>query len=95
VGVEKKWGNFALRGGYYFDETPQPIEDVGPVLADADRNAYTLGIGYGTERWGVDVSDIYIDFKETDTRGTANRDGFFGQYAEAANLFALSLRISF
>ena len=95
VGVEKKWGNLALRGGYYFDETPQPIEDVGPVLADADRNAYTIGIGYGTERWGVDISDIYIDFKETDTRGTANRDGFFGRYAEAANLFALSLRISF
>ena len=95
VGVEKKFGNFALRGGYYIDETPQPLEDVGPILADADRNAYTLGFGYGTERWGVDISDIYIDFKERDTRGTNNHDGFFGRYTEAANLFALSLRISF
>jgi long-chain fatty acid transport protein len=95
AGLEKKWGNFAVRGGYYFDESPQPLEDVGPVLADSDRNAYTLGIGYHTERWGVDVSDIYIDFKERDTRGTDNHDRFFGEYSEAANLLALSFRISF
>ena len=95
VGVEKLWGNFALRAGYYFDETPQPVEDVGPILADADRNAYTIGFGYNTERWGVDVSDIYIAFDETDTSGTANTDQYFGEYSEAANLFAISLRVSF
>jgi len=95
AGVEKAWGAFALRGGYYFDETPQPIEDVGPVIADADRNAYTIGFGYNTERWGVDVSDIYIDFEERDTRGTDNADRYFGTYSEAANLFAISFRVSF
>jgi long-chain fatty acid transport protein len=95
AGLEKTWGNFAVRAGYYFDETPQPIEDVGPVLADADRNAYTIGFGYNTERWGVDISDIYIDFDETDTTGTANADQFFGNYEEAANLFAISFRVSF
>lgn len=95
AGLEKKWGNFAVRGGYYFDESPQPLEDIGPILADADRNVYALGIGYNTERWGVDVADLYIDFKERDTRGTDNTDGFFGEYSEAANLLALSFRISF
>ena len=57
-------GACAVRAGYYFDKTPQPIADVGPILADADRNVYTLGFGYNTDRWGVDVSDVYIKFKE-------------------------------
>jgi long-chain fatty acid transport protein len=95
AGLEKKFGGFAVRAGYYIDESPQPIADVGPILADADRNAYTLGIGYDTERWGVDISDIYIDFEERDTRGEENTDQFFGRYSEAANLIAISLRLSF
>ena len=94
-GLEKRFGNFAVRAGYYFDESPQPLADVGPILADADRNAYTLGFGYETERWGVDVSDIFIDFDERDTRGEENTDRFFGTYKESANLLAISLRLSF
>jgi long-chain fatty acid transport protein len=95
AGLQKKFGAFAVRAGYYRDESPQPLADVGPILADADRNAYTLGIGYDTERWGVDISDIYIDFDELDTRGEVNTDQFFGTYSEAANLIAVSFRLSF
>jgi long-chain fatty acid transport protein len=95
AGLEKKFGSFAVRAGYYFDESPQPLADVGPILADADRNAYTFGIGYDTERWGVDISDIYIDFEPRDTRGQPNTDQFSGRYSEAANLIALNFRLSF
>ena len=95
VGLEKRFGNFAVRAGYYKDESPQPIADVGPILADSDRNAYSLGFGYNTERWGVDISDIYIDFDHRDTRGEVNTDQFFGVYSEAANLIAINLRLSF
>jgi long-chain fatty acid transport protein len=95
AGIEKKFGSLAVRAGYYFDESPQPLADVGPILADADRNAYTFGIGYDTERWGVDISDIYIDFEPRDTRGQPNTDQFSGRYSEAANLIALNFRLSF
>lgn len=95
AGLEKRFGSFAVRAGYYRDESPQPLADVGPILADADRDAYTIGIGYNTERWGVDLSDIYIDFDKRDTRGSVNTDQFFGEYSEKANLIALSLRLSF
>ena len=95
AGLQKKFGSLAVRAGYYFDQSPQPIEDVGPILADADRNAYTLGLGYGTDRWGVDVSDVYIKFKRRDTAGEANNDQFFGRYRETANVFGLNFRLSF
>jgi long-chain fatty acid transport protein len=93
-GLEKKFSNFAVRAGYYRDNTPQPVENAGPILADNDRNAYSLGFGYDTERWGVDVSDLYIKFKKLDTAGRS-QDNFFGQYKESANVFAFSLRLSF
>ncbi len=95
AGLQKKFGSLAVRAGYYFDETPQPIADAGPILADADRNAYTLGIGYGTDRWGVDVSDIYIKFKHRDNRGQESTDQFFGVYEETANVVGLNFRFSF
>ncbi|HEY6066403.1 MAG TPA: outer membrane protein transport protein, partial [Thermoanaerobaculia bacterium] len=94
-GLQKKFGNLAVRAGYYYDKSPQPLADVGPILADADRNAYTLGFGYNTDRWGVDIADIYIKFKHRDTRGQVNTDHFFGRYSEAANLIALNFRLSF
>jgi long-chain fatty acid transport protein len=93
-GIEKKFSNFAVRAGYYRDKTPQPVEDAGPILADNDRDAYSLGFGYGTDRWGVDVSDLYLKFKRLDTAGRSH-DNFFGQYKESANIFAFSLRVSF
>jgi long-chain fatty acid transport protein len=93
-GLEKKFSKFAVRAGYYRDKTPQPVENAGPILADNDRDGYTLGFGYDTERWGVDVSDLYIKFKRLDTAGRS-QDNFFGVYKEAANVFAFSLRLSF
>jgi long-chain fatty acid transport protein len=93
-GIEKKFSNFAVRAGYYRDKTPQPVEDAGPILADNDRDAYSLGFGYGTDRWGVDISDLYLKFKRLDTAGRSH-DNFFGQYKESANIFAFSLRVSF
>ena len=94
AGLEKKFSNFAVRAGYYRDKTPQPVEDAGPILADNDRDAYCLGFGYDTERWGVDISDLYLKFKRLDTAGRSH-DNFFGQYKESANVFAFSLRVSF
>jgi long-chain fatty acid transport protein len=94
VGLEKKWTYWALRVGYYRDNTPQPVADAGPILADNDRDAYTIGFGYNTPRWGIDVSDLYLKFKKLDATKESN-DHFFGTYKEAANIFAFSLRFAF
>src|SRR5262249_53127914 len=69
VGLEKKFANLAVRLGYYRDKTPQPVENAGPILADNDRDGYTIGFGYNTDRWGVELSDLYLKFKHLDTAG--------------------------
>ncbi|HKF45505.1 MAG TPA: outer membrane protein transport protein [Thermoanaerobaculia bacterium] len=94
VGVEKKWDVWAFRVGYYRDNTPQPVSNAGPLLADNDRDAYTIGFGYNTPRWGVEVSDLYLKFKKLDAT-KESQDNFFGTYKESANIFAFSLRFAF
>ena len=94
AGLEKKFGNLAVRVGYYRDKTPQPVADAGPILADSDRDAFTLGFGYNTERWGVDISDLYLKFKNRDTTGVSH-DAYYGVFREAANIFAFSFRVAF
>jgi len=95
IGLEKKFSSVAVRAGYYRDKTPQPAADAGPILADNDRDAFTAGLGYNTDRWGVNLGDAYIKFKNRDTRGLASTDNIFGVYRESANVFALDFRLSF
>jgi long-chain fatty acid transport protein len=94
LGLQKKFGGWALRAGYYRDKTPQPTEDAGPLLADNDRDAFSAGVGFGTDRWGIDVSDLYLKVKNIDGR-TRSNDNFFGTYRESVNIFAFSLRLAF
>jgi len=94
IGFEKKFAVFAVRAGYYHDNTPQPVADAGPLLSDSDRNGYSIGFGFGTDRWGIDVSDLYLKFKDRDTR-TISNDGFYGVYKEAANVAAVRLHLAF
>ena len=84
----------AVRAGYYYDKTPQPIADVGPILPDSDRNGYTFGFGYNTDTWGVDVGDVYLVFKKRDATGS-NTDNFHGTYKETANIGSINFRYRF
>jgi long-chain fatty acid transport protein len=94
VGLEKTFGAFAIRVGYYYDNTPQPTQDVGPLLSDNDRNVYTAGFGYNTPQWGIDVGGAYIKFKNRQVL-TQSTDNFFGIYSETAWAAVADLRISF
>lgn len=94
AGLEKSFGQFALRVGYYYDNTPQPDFDVGPLLADSDRNVYTAGFGYNAERFGWDLGAALIKFKQRSIL-TAQTDNFFGTYTETGLVLTGGLRLAF
>ena len=96
-GIEKKFGNgWAVRVGYYYDNSPQPTRDVGPILSDNDRNVYTGGFGFNTPTWGFDLGGAYIVFKNRSvTTATGSTDSFYGTYQEKAWAGVADLRISF
>jgi len=94
IGFEQKIGKSSVQVGAYYDNSPQPVADVGPLLADNDRIGYSFGFSYGTERWSVNISDLYLTVHDRTTG--PNTDGFYGTYSkEAVNIAIASLRFSF
>ena len=94
IGVEQRFGAWSIRSGYYRDNTPQPERDAGPILADNDRDGFTIGFGYNTDHWGINVADLYLKVKDRHVL-TESTDNFFGTYHEAVNIAIFGLRFSF
>lgn len=89
--VTDRW---SVRLGALYDETPQPVEVVGPLLPDANRIAVTFGLGYKHGPWRFDISEMVLHFEDRDTLGH-NEDNFNGVYETSANLFTFNVGYSF
>lgn len=82
-----------LRGGYIYDPTPQPVETMGPLLPDADRHDFSVGLGYKVGKARIDLGYMMVNWN---TRSTVedgvgkNENNFNGTYDTKANLFFLS-----
>ncbi len=95
LGLEKRLSQrFAVRGGYYYDQTPSPVESMSPLLPDADRHGLSAGFTWRSGRLRVDVANWYLIFKERSTEGR-QRDGYNGTWKSRANLFAVSFGYEF
>jgi long-chain fatty acid transport protein len=95
--------NFALRAGFLYDETPQPIETMDPILPDSNRWALTAGFGYKVGSIVIDAAYQYEPFKD---RTSPNRDIYLdnpipgvnaglGTYSTTAHLFGVSFGFVF
>ena len=55
----------AVRAGYYYDQTPVQDGYMTPETPDANRNAFTFGLGYSfSESFSVDGSFVFIEGSE-------------------------------
>jgi long-chain fatty acid transport protein len=94
--------NFALRGGFLYDESPQPVESMDTMLPDSDRWALTAGLGFKVGSIVIDVAYQYEPFKD---RTSPNREIPFyqvgpvnlgeGTYSTTAHLFGVSFGFVF
>lgn len=97
-GIEfKASDNVAIRGGILYDQTPQPVETMDPILPDANRVAITGGFGFKTGRLVFDFAYQYEVFSD---RTSPNRDVYpfglgEGTYKTKANLIGFSLSFVF
>lgn len=89
VGVETACGPLMCRAGYYRDSTPQPSEDVSPVLPDADRQGFTVGLGFDYGSWALDIADVYAKFDDR-TTSVPNNDSYFGTFKTTGNEIAVN-----
>jgi long-chain fatty acid transport protein len=79
-----------LRGGYYWDPSPQPTEAMSPLLADIDRHGISLGVGYDRETWVLDFFGLALITGDRETEGMSLDDfnGTYGSYAFLAGVNA-------
>jgi long-chain fatty acid transport protein len=83
-----------VRFGILFDQNPQPVQAVSPLLPDADREGVTFGAGYHSGPWIVDGSVFVLHFKNRSTQGLSG-EGFNGSYKTNASLLSLNLGYRF
>jgi long-chain fatty acid transport protein len=94
----------AVRAGYYFDQTPVQDGYMTPETPDANRNCFTLGLGYKfSENFSADASFLFIEGTEREqtqsdidanstANGTPSQDSFLaGTYKLRVLIPGLSL----
>jgi long-chain fatty acid transport protein len=86
-----------VRFGLVYDRTPQPIENVSPLLPDSDREGASFGIGWHHGPWIVDATEFALHFKKRSTNGglSSPETNFNGTYHTDANLISLNLGYRF
>ncbi len=77
-------------GGVLYDQTPQPDEDVGPLLPDSNRTGISAGLGMNLGKmFRVDVSSLFLWFHNRTTH--TNVAGYDGTYQTFAILPLLNI----
>lgn len=95
LGLERRLSDrFAVRGGYFFDQSPAPAESVSPLLPDADRNGFALGGTWKSGSFHVDGALWYLLSPSRSTEGV-NRDQYNGTYKSHAVTLGIFLGYSF
>jgi len=94
--------NFALRAGFLYDKTPQPVESMDPLLPDANRWAVTGGFGYKSGNFVIDVAYQYEPFadRKSENRGlvlhpVTGANLGLGTYSTTAHLIGVSIGFIF
>ena len=105
VGGEYTMDAYQFRAGYLYDNSPVTTKHVDPLLPDANRNGFNVGLGYKVnENLSFDVSYLYLAFDQIKAVGTDfDNNGnpgqtygdFDGTYNADANLFGFNIGYTF
>jgi len=94
--------NFALRAGFLYDKTPQPVATMDPILPDANRWAVTGGFGYKSGNFVINVAYQFEPFadRESENRSVVlhpvtGANLGLGTYSTTAHLIGVSIGFIF
>ena len=94
VGAEYTMGDLQVRAGYLYDRTPVTEQYDEPLLPDANRNGYTVGLGYNlTESLRMDATYFFLKFDQRKVENTVI--SFDGTYNSSATLIGINVGYTF
>lgn len=88
-------GQYALRAGYLFDQSPIPDNTLGPELPGGDRNGITLGCGYRWNNLSIDLAYAHLFIEDRSVTSSIRNPQPLGEYVSSANIFGISLGYAF
>lgn len=95
IGVDWQFTEgLTLRAGYMYIESPIPDETLSPTLPDADRNVFSVGLGYKVGGHSLDVAYAYSLFDDRDISNNQN-PAYEGDYDIASHLLGVSYSYAF
>ncbi len=68
-------GDWQLRLGYVYDNSPVPDSSVDFMVPGSDRQIYSIGAGWTRGDWDFDLSYSYLKIDDRTTPGTSPADG--------------------
>jgi long-chain fatty acid transport protein len=89
--------SLSIRSGYGYVTSPVPAETYDPSLPDGDRNFATLGFGYRSSWWKVDLGYMFTWWSGVKDNDVGIGDGMNpegmanGTYSTKVHLLALSM----
>lgn len=79
--------DLVVMGGYVRDKSPQPTESMSPLLPDADRNDFSIGVQYAlSDRVTVTGTYMGVNFEERTNVGADGRQVVFDSELEEYGL---------
>ena len=94
LGAEYTMGDIQVRAGYLYDQSPVLTAYVEPLLPDANRNGFNIGLGYKfNEHWRVDAAYFFLKFDQRKAENTII--AFDGTYNSTANLISIDVGYTF
>lgn len=95
IGIERQINDtWAVRGGYFYDESPSPPESMSPLLPDSGRHGFCLGGSWTQGRLRLDAGAWYVRLRARSTEGL-QRDDYNGTYKGNAKTLGVSLGYAF
>ena len=96
LGAERRLGTtWAVRGGYFFDDSPAPAASLSPLLFDADRHGFTLGGSWQQGAWRHRRRGRATCTPRRGPRAGTSREGYEGTYETRALSVGLSVGYAF
>jgi long-chain fatty acid transport protein len=98
LGLAFRLGNemkHELRVGGVLDKTPIPVEFLRPSIPDSDRTGYSLGYGYLSTLWGIDVYAMHLQFDDVTANGSPSDAVINGTYASSILLAGVTAKYRF
>ena len=87
--------SFKARAGFYFDQTPVQDGYMTPETPDSNAFGYTLGAGYKTGAFEVDLSLLIIDKAKRTNEAAADANTLSGTYKAGAFIPGISFSYEF